>query len=130
MGRTRPGAQEEGLQGPASRQETEVEEMTKRDADKLLYQCYGILRDPDAILMFKKLNHRVAGVAYPWANSMVVDPAKDALTTVLHECIHLLRPTDDERLILKLEKGLVNNMTHRQWKNLCLRIGGSFKEAK
>lgn len=104
--------------------------MTKREADRLLHRCYKLLADPDVKMKFNKLHHSTAGVAFPWSNSMVVDPAKDALATVLHECIHLLLPNAPEKKVLSLERGLIKHMTHRQWKNLCLRIGCSFKEAK
>lgn len=100
--------------------------MTKREADKLLHRCYRLLRNPEYSVSLRKISPGVSGIAVPWLNSIVVNPHKDALRTILHECIHLLSPDMSETNVLKAEAALAKHLSARQWKNLCYRVGLSF----
>lgn len=97
--------------------------MTKSEADYYLHRCYRLLADPELTLRHRKLRGSMQGLAYHAVNSITVDFRKEALSTILHECLHVLYPDLCETKIIALERGIINEMSDRQFRNLCLRIG-------
>ena len=96
--------------------------MTKARADYYLRRCYRLLEDPDTIVHLRKLPQNIHGMAMGCADVMVVDPRRDVLSTIVHECFHIMFPAWSETKVLKHESGVVNKMTKRQWRNLIERV--------
>jgi hypothetical protein len=97
--------------------------MTKRQADYYLHRCYKLLADEETTLKHRKFRGNLHGIAYGVIQAAIVDFRKDALSTVLHELLHLLYYDWSEKKIRDTEAGIVNHMTQRQWQTLCYRIG-------
>jgi len=97
--------------------------MTKRQADYYLHRCYKLLADHNTILKHKKFKGNLHGIAYAFIQSMCIDMRKDCLSTIIHECLHILFPTWTEKKVREYESGIVNHMSQLQWQNLCYRIG-------
>jgi len=97
--------------------------VTKSRADYYLHRCYKLLADEDTTLKHRRFKGNLHGIAYSCIQSMCVDFRKEALSTIIHECLHLLYPTWTEKKIREHETGIVNHMTQLQWQNLCYRIG-------
>jgi len=97
--------------------------MTKKKADYYLHRCYKLLDDPETVLRHKKFKGNLHGIAFAVIQSMTVDFRKDALSTIIHECLHILYPCQPEKWVLKVEKGVVDNMTQLQFQNLCFKVG-------
>jgi hypothetical protein len=96
--------------------------MTKTQADYYLHRCYRLLADPDTVLRHKRLKGNLHGLAFSVVQSMTVDFRKDALSTIIHECLHIIYPDWTEKCVIAAEKGIVDNMTQLQFQNLCYRI--------
>ena len=96
--------------------------MTKRQADYYLHRCYKLLADPDTVFRHRKFKGNLNGIAYAAIQGMIIDMRKEALTTVIHECLHLLYDWPEKK-IREHEAGIANHMTQLLWQNLCYRIG-------
>ena len=101
--------------------------MKKSRSDYLLRRIYKLLRDENVTLGLQKLKKPYVGIAFPWSKEMAIDPRCEVLSVVVHECLHLLYEDARERKILAMEKGIMNNMTVRQFINLYMRIGCRLK---
>ena len=99
--------------------------MTKKEANRLLQRCYRLLENPKVALGFAQLQEGISGEVVIACGVITIDPLKDALTTVLHECLHLLFPDASEAKVLQLEREMASQLTTRQWKNRCGRIGAN-----
>ena len=97
--------------------------MTKRQANYYLHRCYRLLADPDTVLRHKRFKGNLQGIAFAAVQSMTVDFRKEALSTILHECLHILYGNWPEKKVLAVEKGIVDHMSQTQWQNLCFKIG-------
>jgi len=97
--------------------------MTKRQADYYLHRCYKLLADPETVFRHRKFKGNLHGIAYAAIQGMIIDMRKEALSTVIHECLHLLYYNWPEKKIRQYESGIVNHITQLQFQNLCYRIG-------
>lgn len=111
--------------------------MTKKQADYYLHRCYRLLADPDATLRHRKFRAGTfQGIAHPKAKAMTVDFRQEALSTVIHECLHVIygdnkrhpgsrmdaNKGDCSKWVQETEEAIVYRMTERQFQNLCFRI--------
>ena len=97
--------------------------MTKKEADYYLHRCYKFLADSETVLRHRKFKGNLHGIAFAAIQSMTVDFRKDALSTIIHECLHCMYPNFSEKKTLEIEAGIVNHMSQLQFQNLCYRIG-------
>ena len=96
--------------------------MTKRKADYYLHRCYKLLADPETVLKHRRFKGNLHGIAYAAFQGMIVDFRKDALSTIIHECLHVMYPDWPEKKVLDHEAGIVNRMSQLQFQSLCYRI--------
>lgn len=96
--------------------------MTKAKANYLLRRCYALLADPDTLLRHRKFRGQLHGISYATVQVMAIDFRKDALSTIIHESLHIIYPDWSETAILDAEKGIVDHMSQRQFNNLMSRI--------
>jgi hypothetical protein len=96
--------------------------MEKAKANYLLRRCYRLLADPSTLLRHRKFRGQLHGISYATVQVMAVDFRKDALATIIHECLHIIYPNWSESAILDSEKGIVDSMTQQQFNNLMSRI--------
>jgi len=96
--------------------------VTKRQADYYLHRIYKLLADPDTMFRHRKFKGNLHGIAYADIQGMIIDMRKEALTTILHEALHLLYDWPEKK-IREYEKGIADHMSQLQWQNLCYRIG-------
>ena len=102
--------------------------MTKSQANRWLYKVYKML---DSISMQFRLNRKMSdhGITCVHDNhpergvAIYVDPEKrEFMSTVLHECLHLVDWAMPEDEVAKLERALMRKLTDRQLMNLLKRV--------
>jgi len=99
--------------------------MSKRKATVWLYRIYRMLEDTE---MRFTLNRRlkVYGMTTIFAEGPValqVNPEKkEFMSTLVHECLHLVDWDMSETNVMTLERGLMRHLTDRQLLNLLRRI--------
>jgi len=96
--------------------------MRKQQSNYYLRRCYRLLADPDTVLKHKKFKGCLHGIAFAAIQGMAVDFRKDALSTIIHECLHLLYPHLPEKSILQMETGIVDNISQLHFQNLCCQV--------
>ena len=105
--------------------------MTRTETYRWMQRIYKLLQDPETRVVLKKFKPNLEGIAYSELQLMLVDPRCNFLSTLIHECLHLLLPSapmdasggDCSKQIQRLETQIINSLTDRQWRNLIYRIG-------
>jgi len=105
--------------------------VTRTQNYRWMQRIYKLLQDPETRVALRKFKPTIEGIAYSELQLMYIDPRRNFLSTLIHECLHLLLPdspldTNDgecSKQVLRLEEQIVNSLSDRQWKNLIFRIG-------
>ena len=105
--------------------------MTRSESYRWMRKIYKVLQDPETKVALRKFKPDLAGIAYAEIQSMFIDPRKDLINTIVHECLHLIltdAPLDADngncsKRVQRLEREITNAMSDRQWRNLIWRIG-------
>jgi hypothetical protein len=102
--------------------------MEKKRADYLLGRIYKTLKDPDVRLRLDRSLGKIYGECslswrHPERVTITVNPAKKGarggfMSTLLHECLHMVLADLDEKAICSLEKEMFEVLTDRQLENL------------
>lgn len=102
--------------------------MNKNQVGYYLRRIYRLLRDDQSPIILRKFNsikidgviHAVHGKAEE--TTIWLNPKGEMLSTVIHECLHVLYPKWSHPKIKKYEAQIFNQLTNRQLKNLLLRL--------
>ncbi len=67
------------------------------------------------------------GLAHADLQQMVIDPTEQCLSTLIHECLHLLydRHGWSHKKIYDYEEQIVGHLSSRQWRGLIYRLGNA-----
>jgi len=104
--------------------------MTREETYKWMRRIYGLIEEPEMMVLLKK-SWKFDGTADAESNLFALDPRGHFLCAFIHECLHLLLPYAKmdanegrcSKLVQKLERGITNSLSDRQWRNLIYRIG-------
>ena len=105
--------------------------MTREETYRWMRKIYKLLQDPETRVALRHFKPELAGLAYAEIQTMFIDPRKDLVCTIVHECLHLLLPDaklnadngNCSKQVQRLERDITNSMSDRQWSNLTCRIG-------
>ena len=105
--------------------------MTRTQNYRWMQRIYKLLRDPETRVALRHFKPELAGLAYAETQTMFIDPRKDLVCTIVHECLHLLLPDTPldadngncSKKVQRLERDITNSMSDRQWSTLTCRIG-------
>lgn len=59
-------------------------------------------------------NTNIAGCVLWETQTIIADPRTDVLSTIIHECLHVLYPDAPELVVLSMERLCVRHLTRRQ----------------
>lgn len=103
--------------------------MTKQTADRLLRRMYAYIKEHDVRARITSEDKKLLGSCnWEWDHIRIdLNPRETGekggfLSTLVHECLHMIRPDLDETTILKMEKGMFAKLTDRQLQNLLKRF--------
>ena len=101
--------------------------MDQKKANYYLYRVYRLLNSERVLIIFKKIRKKAGETDYQtiWLNHH-----DDILSTLIHECLHVLYPTWSETKVLQYEKQIFNKLTPRQINNLIIRLASVIEHVK
>lgn len=105
--------------------------MNKKQADYLLRRIYKALEDNTVRVRFNRRMKKILGLC-TWEDDHVritLNPDEQGerggmMSTIIHECLHMVRSDLDEEDILKMEEEMFALLTDRQLGNLLRRVAG------
>lgn len=83
-------------------------------------ECYNLYRRIVALIKksepgFFKLKKLKGAMGYcEWEAGIILDYRREFIATLIHECIHYLKPSWSETHVLYAEKRVINSITSKQ----------------
>jgi len=102
--------------------------MKRNQANRWLYKIYAMLKDVNMKLRLNRKLGKYYGVTTLHAAGRIdavieIDPAKKAfMSTIVHECLHLVDWDLKEKEVIRLENEIMKALTDRQLLNLLKRV--------
>lgn len=102
--------------------------MTKEQANRWLYRIYRMLKVTDLKMRLNRKLGKLFGITTIYAHGkddalMEIDPEKkEFMSTLVHECLHLVDWNLKEEQVGDLEVEIMDNLSDRQLMNLLKRI--------
>ena len=102
--------------------------MTKEQANKFLYRIYRALKENEIRFEISRSLGRLYGaldfdLRKPWKVTISVHAdKKQFVSTLVHECVHLVDIELKEKEVTEIEEQLMLHLTDRQLTNLLKRV--------
>lgn len=87
--------------------------LSKKDSIKLYRKIAHLIKKSElGFFKFKKLK---GAMGYcEWEDGIILDYRRELFATLIHECIHFLKPKWSESQVLYAEKRVINSITSHQ----------------